>query len=316
MNKFLPVLCFMTALLAALPALAQEVHRDARNSIAQNGTFMDRLQYMKEASRSVEHPWGVWTSFGYNRVENDVAGEEHDLDFDTTTLGADHRWATPAGDVVLGLAASYTSSEAVYAFTDSVLKSNGHTFTAYGSYSPNPYFSFPVSISYSDWNSRQRRDGTVLMPVYTARYNSDSIATSIGAAVTIPLAQDWLMTTQLRHNYAKSDREAYTEAQNPAGTSFQVTPGDSTYLSQAIADVRMMHSLGFMGAPSGNIYLSGGYSYDLHRAPDQSGRVEYPLGAGISYMHNGLRFGLDLQSVVGRTDVDRYGGRLSLRYVF
>ena len=255
---------------------------------------------------------GVWSGVSLGQIED----RRPDLSRRVTTravqLGYDHRFASPftANDqLLLGLAVAALDSSSRIDAQNMRIDSRGWSVSGYGVYAPYVFLSFPVALTYGRWNSDQSRDGTPLLPVYSTSYQSTSFASSIGAALTVPVSR-LLWTTSLTHRYSDNNRPAYSEAINPLATDFQTTAAEVTDSSQLIASMRL--ALPFEG---GRLWGSAGYAYDLRRSPIEATRSEFPLGLGVELMSARWQLGAAGQ-VILRDDITCYSGGMTARLQF
>jgi hypothetical protein len=290
------------AALAAAPASAQESTQLA-NRI---GAVTEALsQY-----RSLDN--GVWVSGGVGRVDDRRSGLSRKVTSQSVQFGYDRRFVSPftaQDQLVLGAAFAALSAKAQTDAQNMRTDSRGWSVTGYGVYSPWLFLSFPVSFTVTRWSSDQTRDGTNLMPVYSTSYKSTSYASSVGAALTLPVSR-FLATTSLSHRYSSNSRPAYLEAINPLATDFQFTPAETTDASQLVGNVRL--ALPFQ---TGRAWVSAGYAYDLKRSPSESTRNEFPLGLGLDLVSTRWQLGVAGQ-VVLREDITAYTGALTGRIQF
>lgn len=292
----------LIAALAATPAMAQE------------GTQLtNRMAALTEALsqyRALDN--GVWAAAGASRVDDSRPGLSRRITSQSLQAGYDHRFDspfTPGDQLVLGAAVAAINAKVQTDAQNMRTDSRGVSVTGYGVYSPWLFLSFPVSFTVTRWSSDQTRDGTNLMPVYRTSYDSTSYATSAGAALTLPLAR-YLVTTSLSHRYSSNDRPAYVEAINPLATDFQVTPAETTSVSQLVGNLRL--ALPF---ETGRVWASAGYAYDLKRSPSESARSEYPLGLGFDLFTRRWQLGVAGQAIL-RDDITSYAGTVTGRLQF
>lgn len=296
----------LIATLLAGPALAQQ-------DTASSGALANRIAAATEALsqyRALDN--GVWASFGGSTIKDRRPDLARKVTVTALQFGYDHRFTsafTRGDQLVLGVAGGVLNASSRADAQNLQIDSRGWSATAYGVYSPLLFLSFPVSVSVSRWSSDQTRDGTPLLPVYSTSYKSTSWASSLGAAVTLPLGQ-YLLTTSLSHRYSDNKRPDYVEAINPAATDFQTTPGELTRSSQAVGNVRL--ALPFQ---SGRVWASAGYAYDISRTPAENTRSEYPLGLGFDVFTARWQVGASGQ-VTLRDDITTYGGGLTGRLSF
>jgi hypothetical protein len=294
------------ATLVATPALAQQ-------ETAGSGALANRIAAATEALsqyRSLDN--GVWASVGGSSIKDRRPDLSRKVTVRALQFGYDHRFTsafTRNDQLVLGVSGGALNASSRADAQNLQIDSHGWSATAYGVYSPLLFLSFPVAVTVSRWSSDQTRDGTPLMPVYSSSYKSTSWASSVGAALTLPLSK-YLLTTSLSHRYSDNNRPAYTEAINPAGTDFQTTPGEITRSSQLVGNMRL--ALPFQ---SGRVWASAGYAYDLSRAPSEDTRSEYPLGLGFDVFTARWQVGASGQ-VTLRHDITSYGGSLTGRLLF
>ncbi|RDV04835.1 autotransporter outer membrane beta-barrel domain-containing protein [Undibacter mobilis] len=290
------------AALAATPALAQESTQLA-NRI---GAITDALsQY-----RSLDN--GVWAAAGAGRINDKRPALSRTVTTQSFQAGYDRRFASPftaQDQLVLGAAVAALSAKAQTDAQNMRVDSRGVSLTGYGVYSPWLFLSFPVSFTVTRWSSDQTRDGTNLMPVYRTSYESTSYASSVGAALTLPVAR-FLATTSLSHRYSSNNRPAYLEAINPLATDFQFTPSETTDASQLVGNVRL--ALPF---ETGRAWVSAGYAHDLKRSPSEGTRSEFPLGIGLDLLSPRWQLGIAGQ-VILRDDITAYAGALTGRMQF
>lgn len=296
----------VSAVLLATPALAQQ-------ETAGSGALASRIAAATEALsqyRALDN--GVWASVGGSTIKDRRPDLSRKVSLRAVQFGYDHRFTgafSRNDQLLLGLAGGVLNASSRADAQNLQIDSRGWSATAYGVYSPLLFLSFPVSVSVTRWSSDQTRDGTPLMPVYSTSYKSTSWASSIGAALTLPLAQ-YLLTTSLSHRYGDNDRPGYTEVINPAGTDFQTTAGEVTRNSQLVGNVRL--ALPFQ---SGRLWGSAGYAYDISRTPAENTRSEYPLGLGFDVFTARWQVGASGQ-VTLRDDITTYGGGLTGRLSF
>jgi hypothetical protein len=295
----------LLAVLIATPATAQQN--------AANTPLANRIAAATEALsqfRPLDN--GVWAGVSAGRTDDRRPDQSRKITVRALQFGYDRRFAQPFTNndqLVLGLAGALLKASAKSDAQNLQIDSKGWNVTAYGVYAPYLFLSFPVSVTFGRWDSDQTRDGTNLLPTYRASYDSSTFASSIGAALTLPLAQ-YLLTTSVTHRYSSNKRPAYTEAINPLATDFLTTSGETTRLSQAVGNLRL--ALPFVG---GLVWASAGYAYDLARDPDENTRSEFPLGLGLDVTTQRWQLGLAGQ-VVLRQDITSYTGALTARLQF
>jgi hypothetical protein len=294
-------LAFITTLLAT-PALAQ-----------QDNALANRIAAVTEALsqyRSLDN--GVWINAGAGRINDSRPGLSRKVTTQSLQIGYDRSIVspfTPNDQIVLGIAGGALSAKAQTDAQNMRVDSRGWSITSYGVYSPYQFLSFPVSLTMTRWSSDQTRDGTNLMPVYRTSYDSTSYASSIGAALTVPVSR-YLLTTTLSHRYSSNSRPAYLEAINPLATDFQFTPSAVTDASQLVGNMRL--ALPFQ---TGRVWVSAGYAYDLKRSPSEDARSEYPLGIGFDVFSTRWQIGL-VGGLILRNDITGYSGALTGRLQF
>lgn len=286
-------------------------------ALAQNNTAGDpvasRIAAATEALtqfRSLDN--GVWSSVGASRVDDRRPGLARKVTSEALQLGYDYRFESPFtvnDQLVLGLSGGALNAASHIDAQNIQIDSRGWSVTGYGVYAPYVFLSFPVTLSIGRWSSDQTRNGTPLLPVFKASYDSTSFASSAGAALTLPVSR-FLLTTSLTHHYSLNDQPAYNEAINPLATDFQTTPGQTTNASQLIGNMRL--ALPFVG---GRVWGSAGYAYDLKRSPPENTRSEFPLGLGFDLMSPRWQVGVAAQ-VTLRDDITTYGGGLTGRLQF
>jgi hypothetical protein len=292
----------LAATLLASPALAQ-----------QDTTLANRIAAVTEALsqyRSLDN--GVWIGTGAGRINDSRPGLSRKVTTQSLQIGYDRRIDSPftANDqLVLGVAGAVLSSKAQTDAQNMRVDSRGWSVTGYGVYSPYLFLSFPVSVTMTRWSSDQTRDGTNLMPVYRTSYDSTSYASSVGAALTLPVSR-YLLTTSIDHRYNSNSRPAYLEAINPLATDFQFTPSAVTDASQLVGSMRL--ALPFQ---TGRAWVSAGYAYDLKRSPSEDARSEYPLGIGFDVFSTRWQIGL-VGGLILRDDITGYSGTLTGRLQF
>jgi hypothetical protein len=295
----------LCAVLTRTPALAQQSApaEPLANRIA--ATTEALSQY-----RAVDN--GVWASGSTSLVNDRRQDLSRKITVRALQFGYDHRIESPftANDeLVLGVAGAVLNSSSKSDAQNLQVDSRGWSVTGYGVYAPYLFLSFPVTVSVGRWNSDQTRDGTPLMPIYGANYDSTSVTSSFGAALTVPV-QRLLLTTSLTHRYTKNNRREYTEAINPLATDFQTTPAEITEASQLIGNMRV--ALPFVG---GQVWASVGYANDLKRTPAEDTRSEFPLGLGVDFVTRRWQLGLGGQAIL-RNDITSYTGSLTGRLQF
>lgn len=296
----------LIAVLVSAPALAQQ-------NPAGGGPLANRIAAATEALaqyRSLDN--GVWVSGSVGRVDDRRPGLSRKVTTRSLQLGYDHRFVSPFTDndqLVLGLAGAVLDAEARIDAQNIRVDSRGWSVSGYGIYSPYLFLSFPVAVTIGRWSSDQTRDGTPLLPVYSTSYDSTSFASSVGAALTLPLSR-FLVTTSVSHRYNNNSRPDYSEAINPTGTVFQTTPSELTESSQVIGALRL--ALPFEG---GRVWGSAGYAYDLKSSPAEDTRSEYPLGIGLDLMTPRWLLGVAGHMVL-RDDITTYTGTLTGRLRF
>jgi hypothetical protein len=255
---------------------------------------------------------GVWAGVSAGRIDDRRPSLSRKITVRALQFGYDRRFAQPFTNndqLVLGLAGALLKASSKSDAQNLQIDSKGWNVTGYGVYAPYFFLSFPVSVTVGRWDSDQTRDGTPLLPTYRASYDSNSFASSVGAALTLPLAR-YLMTASLTHRYSSNKRPAYTEAINPLATDFLTTPGETTRSSQAVGNLRL--ALPF---ETGRLWASAGYAYDIARSPGESTRSEFPLGLGLDVTTQRWLFGAAGQ-VVLRQDITSYTGALTARLQF
>lgn len=292
----------LVAALTATPALAQ-----------QSPQLTNRMAALTEALsqyRPLDN--GVWVAAGAGQVDDHRPGLSRKVTSQSVQIGYDHRFTSPftaSDQLVLGAAVAALSAKTQTDAQNMQVDSRGWSVTGYGVYSPWFFLSFPVSLTVTRWSSDQTRDGTNLQPVYRASYNSTSLASSVGAALTLPLAR-YLVTTSLSHRYGSNDRPAYLEAINPLATDFQFTPAATTDASQLVGNIRLA-----MPFEAGRVWASAGYAYDLKRGPSENTRSEFPLGIGLDVWSPRWQLGVAGQIIL-REDITSYTGMLTGRAQF
>jgi hypothetical protein len=300
---------FRLALIAALattPALAQQ----EAGGTSQLTNRMSALTEALSQYRPLDN--GVWIAAGVGQVDDGRPGLSRRVTSQSVQLGYDHRIASPFtlnDQLVVGVAGAAIGASARTEAQNMRVESQGWSVTGYGVYSPYLFLSFPVSLTVTRWSSDQTRDGTNLQPVYRTSYNSTSIASSVGAALTLPLAR-YLVTTSLSHRYSGTNRPAYSEAINPQATDFQLTPSAVTDASQLVGNVRI--ALPF---ETGRVWVSAGYAYDVQRRPSEDTRSEFPLGIGLDMLSPRWQLGIAGQMIL-RDDITSYTGMLTGRAQF
>lgn len=293
----------LTAVLVSAPALAQQYNAPLASRIA---AVTDALvQY-----RSLDN--GVWSSAALSHIDDRRPGLSRKVTSDTLQIGYDYRIVSPftANDqLVLGVAGGALNAISRIDAQNIRIDSHGWSVTGYGVYAPYLFLSFPAAVSIGRWHSDQTRDGTPLLPTYTTSYNSPSFASSLGAALTLPVSR-FLMTTSLTHRYTRNSRPDYNEAINPTATEFQTTPAEVTSSSQLIGTTRL--ALPF---EAGRVWASAGYAYDLKRDPLENTRSEFPLGVGFDFLSPRWQVGVAAQ-VILRDDITTYTGAIAGRVQF
>ncbi|HEY2210805.1 MAG TPA: autotransporter outer membrane beta-barrel domain-containing protein [Bradyrhizobium sp.] len=296
----------LSAVLLSIPTLAQEraaVDEPLANRIA--ATTEALSQY-----RSLDN--GIWSGASLGHINDSRPGFSRVVDVRSLQIGYDYRIVSPftANDqLVLGLAGGVLNAAARLDAQNTHIDSHGWSVTGYGVYAPFIFLSFPVAISVGRWSSDQTRTGTPLMPIYSASYDSTSFASSVGAALTLPVSR-FLLTTSFSHRYSDNNRPAYDEAINPAATDFQTTPAEVTDSSQLVGNMRL--ALPF---ETGRLWTSVGYAYDLQRLPAEDTRSEYPLGIGLDLLSPRWQLSAAGQLVL-RHDITTYTGSLTGRLQF
>jgi hypothetical protein len=295
----------LLAVLIATPATAQQN--------AANAPLANRIAAATEALsqyRALDN--GVWAGVSAGRTDDRRPDQSRKITVRALQFGYDRRFAQPFTNndqLVLGLAGALLKASAKSDAQNLQIDSKGWNVTGYGVYAPYFFLSFPVSVTFGRWESDQTRDGTPLLPTYRASYDSSTFASSIGAALTLPLAR-YLLTTSVTHRYSSNKRPAYTEAINPLATDFLTTPSETTRSSQAVGNLRL--TLPF---ETGRLWASAGYAYDIARSPGESTRSEFPLGLGLDVTTRRWLFGAAGQ-VVLRQDITSYTGALTARLQF
>jgi hypothetical protein len=302
----LALLAALFAALAASPALAQQ-------DIGRGGAVAARIDAATEALmryRALDN--GVWANLGGSTIDDRRPGLSRKVTLRALQFGYDHRFDSPftANDqLLLGVSGGVLDASSRADAQNLQIQSRGWSAGVYGVYSPAFFLSFPVSLSLTRWSSDQTRDGTPLMPVYRASYDSTSWAGSVGAALTLPISR-FLLTTSLTYRYNDNDRPDYAEAINPLATDFQTTPGEVTSESQLVGNLRLT-----MPLENGRLWASAGYAYDLKRFPAENSRNEYPLGLGADFIAARWQFGA-AGLVTLRDDITTYSGMLTGRLRF
>ena len=295
----------LLAVLIATPAAAQQG--------AANAPLANRIAAATEALsqyRSLDN--GIWAGTAAGRVDDRRTGLSRKVTMQSLQIGYDRRFVSPFtlnDQLVLGAAVAALSAKAQSDAQNMRVDSRGWSVTGYGVYAPYFFLSFPVSFTVTRWSSDQTRDGTNLQPVYRTSYDSTSYASSVGAALTLPLAR-YLLTTSVSHRYSSNSRPAYLEAINPLATDFQFTPEETTDASQLVGNIRL--ALPFQ---TGRAWISAGYAYDLKRSPSENTRSEYPFGIGFDIVTPRWLFGIAGQTVL-RDDITVYSGALTGRLQF
>lgn len=292
----------LIAALTATPAMAQE-----------STQLSNRMAALTEALsqyRPLDN--GVWVAGGAGQIDDRRPGLSRKVTSQSVQFGYDRRFASPftaQDQLVVGAAFAALSAKAQTDAQNMRTDSRGMSLTGYGVYSPWIFLSFPVSFTVTRWSSDQTRDGTNLMPVYRTSYDSTSYASSVGAALTLPVAR-FLATTSLSHRYSSNSRPAYLEAINPLATDFQFTPEETTDASQLVGNVRL--ALPFQ---TGRAWASAGYAHDLKRRPTEDVRGEFPLGLGFDLFTQRWQLGIAGQMIL-RDDITAYTGALTGRLQF
>lgn len=295
----------LLAVLIATPAAAQQN--------AANAPLAARIAATTEALsqfRPLDN--GVWAGVSAGRTDDRRPGLSRKITVRALQFGYDRRFTqafTNNDQLVLGVAGALMKASAKSDAQNLDIDSKGWNVTAYGVYAPYLFLSFPVSVTFGRWSSDQTRDGTPLLPIYRTSYDSSTFASSVGAALTLPLAQ-YLLTTSVSHRYSSNKRPEYSEAINPLATDFITTPGDTTHASQLVGNLRL--AAPFVG---GLVWASAGYAHDLARDPDENTRGEFPLGLGLDVYTRRWQLGLAGQ-VVLRQDITSYTGTLTGRLQF
>lgn len=296
----------LSALLIATPTLAQQ--NPPPDPLA------SRIAAATEALaqyRSLDN--GVWISGATSRIDDRRQNQARKVNVRSLQFGYDHRFDSPFtsnDQLILGIAGAALDSSSKAGAQNLQIDSKGWSVTGYGVYSPWLFLSFPVTVSVGRWSSDQTRDGTPLLPTYTASYTSNTFASSFGAALTTPVLSRYLLTTGVSHRYSQNKRPAYSEAINPLATDFVTTPGETTRASQLVGNLRL--ALPF---EDGSVWGSAGYAYDLARSPGEGARSEVPLGLGVDVYTRRWQLGVAGQ-VVLRRDITSYTGALTGRVQF
>jgi hypothetical protein len=295
----------LLAVLIATPATAQQN--------AANTPLANRIAAATEALykfRPLDN--GVWAGVSAGRTDDRRPDQSRKITVRALQFGYDHRFAQPFTNndqLVLGLAGALLDASSKADAQNLQIESKGWSVTGYGVYAPYLFLSFPVSVTFGRWSSDQTRDGTNLQPTYRTSYDSTSFSSSVGAALTLPLAQ-YLLTTSVTHRYSSNKRPDYSEAINPLATDFLTTAGETTSSSQAVGNLRL--ALPF---ETGRLWASAGYAYDIARSPGESTRGEFPLGLGLDVFTRRWQLGIAGQ-VVLRDEITTYAGGLTGRVQF
>jgi len=281
----------VTGLLAATAALHLQ---------AETASITERQKLLLQtASQPKQH--GIWASDTYQELRDERVGQQQNASTNSLTLGHDQRVA-PRWTVGLALTQQTQRSELLQ---DSTRRSgSGLIASVYGTYAPQPYLTFPVSMGWGQSRTAQSRvtEGQALR----GDFNATVFTASAGVGLMVPL-QPVFLNNSLQLTYASADVDRFVERWPGQQVA---TPAQSTSSTQWQLSTKA--SLWTDGTLWPHVNLQ--YSRDLQRTPTDNDVAQWQWGFGLDVLQGGgWAGGLGYSRVIGRQGIDDQSLTLTLR---